>query len=298
MKEPDIQIREYVRGKIIQPQDLIDEDFTLIIDKANEFAFHIEDIEKAHSHVNWMALATDRAGFKLKDQFDADVLAYLSGYKQSAMNGVGNTARTLADMPGTRAVSTADVDELLAVNKLKRGDFLSAGADNSIPVAPRMPGAQAKATDSVSPLTILARMSRQLDLQNVDQGGRWIVIDPVFAEMLRDEDSRLFNADYTEKGGLRNGRIGREIHGFEVYQSNSLPKVGTGPATVGTTAQNTNFGVIVAGHKSAIATAENISKTESFRSQEMFADVTRGLHVYGRKILRSEGIVTAKYNVA
>ena len=77
-----------------------------------------------------------------------------------------------------------------------------------------------------------------------------------------------------------------------------LVVLGTGPTTVGTTNQNTNFGVIVAGHDSAVASAENITKTENFRSQEAFADVVRGLHVYGRKILRPEALVTAKYNVA
>jgi len=294
----EVQIRPYARGKIIQPQDLTDEDFTMVIDQANEFAFALEDIEQAHSHINWMALATDRAGYKLRDQFDAEVLGYMTGFKQSVIGNPADTARVLADMPGTKAVSSAGADELLASNKLNRLSFISAGGDNSIPVAPRFPGQQTKPTDLVSPLTILARMSRNLDLQNVDQAGRWIVIDPVFAEMLKDEDSRLFNADYSEKGGLRNGQIGKQIHGFTVYMSNSLPRVGTGPTTVGTVAQNANYGVIVAGHSSAVASAENLTKTETFRSQETFADVVRGLHVYGRKILRPEAIVTAKYNVA
>lgn len=298
IKEPEVQIRPYARGKIIQPQDLVDEDFTLVIDQANEFAFQLEDIEQAHSHINWMSLATDRAGYKLRDQFDAEVLGYLSGYKQSVIGNPADTARVAADIPGTKAISTAGADELLTSNKLNRSSFLSPDADNSIPVAPRFPGQQTKPGNLVSPLTILARMARNLDLQNVDQSGRWIVIDPVFAEMLKDEDSRLFNADYSEKGGLRNGQIGKQIHGFTVYMSNSLPRVGTGPTTVGTTAQNTNYGVIVAGHSSAVASAENLTKTETFRSQETFADVVRGLHVYGRKILRPEALVVAKYNVA
>lgn len=298
IREPDVSIRPYARGKIIQPQDLVDEDFTLVIDQANEYAFMLEDIEQAHSHVNWMAMATDRAGFKLRDQFDAELLGYLSGFKQSVISGVSDTARVLGDMPGTRAVTTADADELLAVNKLNKGSFLAAGGDNSVPVAPRFPGQQTKPTDLVSPITILARMARNLDIQNVDQEGRWIVIDPVFAEMLKDEDSRLFNADTAEKGGLRNGMIGKKIQGFNVYMSNSLPRVGTGPATVGTANQNANYGIIVAGINSAVASAENITKTESFRSQESFADVVRGLHVYGRKILRPEGLVRVKYNVA
>lgn len=243
-------------------------------------------------------MATDRAGYKLRDQFDSEVLGYMAGYKQSTIGSPANTVRVAADIPGTKAVSTAGADELLSANKLTRGSFLTSGSTNSIPVAPRFPGQQTLPTTLVSPLTILARMARNLDLQNVDQSGRWLVIDPVFAEMLKDEDSRLFNADTAEKGGLRNGMIGKQIHGFTVYMSNSLPRVGTGPSATGTTAQATDFGVIIAGHSSAVASAENITKTEDFRSHETFADVVRGLHVYGRKILRPESIVTAIYNVA
>ncbi len=296
IREPDIQIRPYSRGKMIQPQDLIDEDFTLVIDQANEYAFQLEDIEQAHSHINWMALATDRAGFKMRDQYDAEVLGYMCGYKQSTISAPADTPRVLADMPGTRAVATAGVDELLTSNKFNRGTFISGGGDNSIPVVPRMPGLATRPTDSVTPLQVLARMARQLDVQNVDKAGRWVIIDPVFEELLKDEDSRFINADTSEKGALRNGSIGRNIHGFSVYMSNSLPRVGTGAATSGTTAQNTNFGVIVAGHSSAVASAENLTKTETFRSQETFADVVRGLHVYGRKVLRPEGLIVAKYN--
>lgn len=297
IKEPEISVREYSRGKAIQPQALIDEDYTMVVDKAYEFAFQVEDIEKAHSHINWQSLATDRAGFKLRDQFDAEVLGYLCGFKQSVIGNPADTLRVLGDMPGTRAIATAGVDELLTANKLNRGSFLSGGGDNSIPLVPRYPGATTKPANDTSPLTVIARMARVLDLQNVDQASRWLVVDPVFIELLKDEDSRLINADTAEKGALRNGNIGKRIHGFDVYVSNSLPRVGTGPATVNNASQNSNYGVIVAGHSSAVASAENLTKTESFRSQETFADVVRGLHVFGRKILRPEGLVTAKYNL-
>lgn len=298
IKEPEIEITNYTRGENVTPQDIVDEDFTLIIDQANKFSFQVEDIEAAHSHIKWMDLATNRAGFRMKDQFDAEVLGYLTGYKQSTLNAPADTLRVLADMPGTRAVDTAGVDELLTSNKLIRGTFLSAGGDNSIPLAPRFPGAQTKPTDNISPLQLIARMSTRLDLQNVDQDGRWLIVSPEFIELLKDEDSRLINVDTAEKGALRNGKIGRQIHGFDIYVSNSLPRVGTGPSTTGATAQNTNYGIVVAGHKSAVATAQNLTKTENFRSTTTFADIVRGLQVYGRKILRPEAIVTAKWNVA
>ena len=89
-----------------------------------------------------------------------------------------------------------------------------------------------------------------------------------------------------------------QLHGFDVYVSNNLPSVGTGSGTSGSANQNSNFGVIVAGHTSAIASASQITKTEAYRDPDSFADIVRGMHLYGRKILRPEAIVTAKYNAA
>jgi hypothetical protein len=153
-------------------------------------------------------------------------------------------------------------------------------------------------TATVSPAMMVARMARLLDQQQVDTQGRWLVVDPVFMEILRDEDSRFLNADFGESGGLRNGLVLNNLHGFRVYTSSNLPAAGTGAGTTGSANQNTNFGVIVAGHDSAVATAEQINKTETYRDTDSFADIVRGMHLYGRKILRPEAIVTAKYNAA
>jgi hypothetical protein len=117
-------------------------------------------------------------------------------------------------------------------------------------------------------------------------------------EVLADEDSRFLNADFGGDGALRNGLVIPKWNGCRVYGSNNLPRVGTGAATVGTASQEDNFGAIVAGHDSAIATAEQINKTETYRDPDSFADIVRGMHLYGRKILRPEAIVTAKYNLA
>ena len=299
IKEPEITVKEYKRGTQITAQDLDDQDFTLVVDQGRYFAFKMDDIEQAHSHVNFMSLSTDRAGYRLRDSYDAEVLAYMSGFTPAAIGEVGSVARSSA--AGTKAVATADSDELLASMKMKKGSFASittaSAGEHSIPVTPRLPGTTALPTDRVSPLQLIARMARLLDSQFVDSNGRWLTVDPIFVEMLKDEDSRLLNADFGG-AGLQNGLVLNNLHGFKVYVSNNLPKIGTGPGTAGTANQNTNFGVLVAGHESAVATAEQITKTESYRDPDSFADVVRGMHLYGRKILRPEGIVTAKYNVA
>jgi hypothetical protein len=310
IKEPEISVQAYARGTNITAQDLDDEDFSLTIDKANYFAFKVDDIEEAHSHVNFQSLASDRAAYRLADQFDQDVLGYLSGFTQSAIHGAADTVNTTVN--GTKAITTASDGanlvgaELLASMALDASDFLAedgtaGSANNSIGIKPRVPGqttATMHATTGglASPLQILARMSRLLDQQNVDTQGRWVVLDPVFIEVLKDEDSRLLNSDFGGSG-LQNGLVINNLHGFQVYQSNNLPSLGTGSSTTGGP-NTTNLGVIVAGHTSAVATAEQINKTETYRDPDSFADIVRGMHLYGRKILRPEAIVTAAYNLA
>ena len=301
IKEPEITVKAYARGTTITPQDLDDEDFNLTIDKANYFAFKVDDIEEAHSHVNFQQLASDRAAYRLADQFDQDVLGYLSGFKQSALHSNADTVNDTVN--GSIAVSTAGTDELLSTMKLAASDFTdgsgtAGSASAGIAIQPRMPGATdaTPAAGDTFPLTLIARMARLLDQQNVDTNGRWLVLDPVFIEVLKDEDSRLFNADFGGSG-LQNGLILNNVHGFKVYMSNNLPSAGTGSSFAGANSTS-NFGVIVAGHESAVATAEQINKTETYRDPDSFADIVRGMHLYGRKILRPEAIVTARYHLA
>ena len=119
IKEPEITVSDYARGTAVAAQDLTDADFSLVIDQANYFMFKIDDIEAAHSHVNFMDLATDRAAYKLRDTFDAEVLGYLSGYEKNASGDW--IVRSAAN--GTAADASAGDDELLATNKLDITDF-------------------------------------------------------------------------------------------------------------------------------------------------------------------------------
>ena len=296
IKEPEITVQEYSRGTQIQPQDLQDDDFTLVVDKANYFAFKIDDIEDAHSHVNFESMASDRAGYRLKDQFDQEVLGYLSGFKQATLSANAGTARVAADKSGADPIAGAAANGLLASMLIARNSFVSGGAATDS-IATHADGSTGEAT----PLEVLNRMARLLDQQNVDRDGRWVVVDPVFAEQLNDENSKLLNNDFAsgDKDILRNGRIvSGMIRGFRVYMSNNLPSVGTGPATIDTNGSASHYGALIAGHDSAVATASQIEKVESYRDNDSFADIVRGMHLYGRKVLRPEALVRAHYNIA
>ena len=288
----EIVVTPYARGSQLVAQDLQDEDFILTVDRANSFNFKIDDIEKMQSHVDWMDMAADRAGYRLKERYDADILGYMSGFERTdTPSSVSWAARTTS--VGTKAWTTADSDELLAANKLTRASFVSGGSSSdSIVVG-------TKGTYDVTPLELINRMVRRLDELNVPEEGRFIVVDPVFVEKLTDENSKLINSDYNPGADqLTNGKlIAGTLRGFSVYKSNSLPYLGTGPGTIDADGSNANYGVIVAGVKSAVATAQMLTKTETYRDTNSFADITRGLQVYGRKILRSEGLIRAIYNV-
>ena len=294
LKEPEIVVRTLQRGTQIQTQALDDEDFSLIINQANYFAFELDDIEKQQAHVDWMEMAANRAAYRMRDRYDAEVLAYLSGYTPTYdSNGTitSYTARTSSD--GDKAWSTADSDELFAANKLSRDDFVSGGsAADSISVG-------TAGTFDATPLQILNRINRKMDVNNVPKEGRWVIVDPVFVEILMDENSKLINNDYNPGADqLTNGKLQeKQIRGFTVYNSNNLPFVGTGAGTADNNGSSAHYGVIMAGQKSAVATAQQLNNVEKFRSQDFFGDVCRGMHLYGRKILRPEALFRVWYNI-
>ena len=296
-KEPDVTVNALQRHTGISVEKLDDSDFSLTIDKANYFAFKMDDIEEQFANVDFTSLAADRAAYKMADAMDSDVLSYLSGHTTAG----AFITTTSGDAQHPTAGNLTG--ELLTANHLDATDFGNltisgtATAGDSVPLAPRLPGATALSATTVSPLTVLARMARKMDTQNVDARGRWVVLDPVFVEMLKDEDSRMLNGDFGGSG-LQNGLVLNNIHGFRVYVSNALPAAGTGAGTSGTTAQSTNYGVVVAGQDDAVASAEQINKVENYRDPDSFADIVRGMHLYGRKILRPEALITARYNAA
>ena len=137
------------------------------------------------------------------------------------------------------------------------------------------------------PLDVLAHMARLLDEQNVPEEGRWVVAPPTFYEQLSQSGSKLLSVDFNAgQGSIRNGLVtSGKLRGFSMYKSNNIA------------ATSAADGKILAGHMSAICTAQTITSTEVIRDPDSFGDICRGLHVYGVKVLRPEALVGAFYNV-
>ncbi len=142
----------------------------------------------------------------------------------------------------------------------------------------------------ISPLSVLNRLSRLLDEQNIPSDNRWVVAPPVFWELAQDESSKLVGIDWQSSNGgeslLRNGKVlAGKIRGFEPYRSNNIPLDGSSQYQ------------LLCGHMSSTATASQIAKVEKFRDPNSFADVVRGLHMYGRKTLRTIALGISHFTV-
>ena len=162
------------------------------------------------------------------------------------------------------------------------------GADSGTPLAAGAydgAGAIDLGVGETDPLDVLARMARLLDAQNVPEEGRWVVASPDFYEQLSQSSSKLLSVDYNAgQGSIRNGLVSSgKLRGFSMYKSNNVP------------APSTATGFLMAGHISAVATAQTITSTEVIRDPSSFGDIVRGLHVYGAKVLRPEALIGGYY---
>ena len=91
IKEPQISVNDYTRGLAVTSTNLTDQELVLTIDQAKSFAFKLDDLEKRFSHVNFQAIASDNAAYKLRDAMDANIMAAISA-GAGVTTGMGTTS--------------------------------------------------------------------------------------------------------------------------------------------------------------------------------------------------------------
>lgn len=123
-------------------------------------------------------------------------------------------------------------------------------------------------------------LGTELDQLNVPETGRWLVIPPWIAGMIKKSDLKDASLSGDGTSIMRNGRLGM-IDRFTLYSSNNI-------AFTGGTTYN-----CMAGTKHAISFASQFVKTETLRLQETFGDAIRGLNVYGYAVTKPEALVHA-----
>ena len=142
-------------------------------------------------------------------------------------------------------------------------------------------------SSEVDPLNQMSLASKELDDANCPEEGRWFVAAPEWYNELANTSSKLLSVDYNAgKGSLRNGLVASGlVRGFQMYKSNNLP---TNDLSGATPAGSATAPVALFGQMSAVSCATNLKIVESLRSTTTFADIVRGLMVFGRKVLRTD----------
>ncbi|MFG3492998.1 N4-gp56 family major capsid protein [Streptomyces sp. NPDC047972] len=216
------------------------------------------------------------------DDTDATLLIDQSKYfafevddveKRQAFNG----GRVLTEQARRAAYKLRDVaDQYVAALMAAGVDAGNLIAEQTISVA-----STAKAYD------VLVDLGTKLDEDNVPDEGRWAVVTPGFYGLLK-KDSRFVGAGDSEAAAIRaNGMVG-EAAGFSIRKSNNAPNgPGAGAGKL-----------IIAGYNGAVTYAEQINKTEATRKEKGFADIVKGLHLYGSKVVRPTGLAAADIIVA
>lgn len=265
---PTITVADYAVGTNLSYQVPTPDMQELVIDKGKYFAFQIADVLEYQAKPNLLDMFSADAAQQMRIAIDSNVL-YNTIFNGAAANkgataGVKSSAYNL----GTDAAPVT----LTGANVLQK----------------------------------ILEMASVLDEQNVPESDRYLVIDPATRTLLMQ--SNLAQAQFMgdDTSPVRNGKIGK-IDRFTVYVSNMLPKAAAGTATPwlsGNGAENsiTSVGTvakrraIIAGHKSAITFASQITKMETVRNPNDFGDFIRSLNVYGFKVVKPESLVLGIVN--
>lgn len=261
---PTLSVNTYVVGAGLNYEVPTPSTIELQIDKAKYFAFQVNDVIEHQAKPNLMDMFTNDASMQLKIAVDSNVLY-----------------NTFANAHASNAGATAGVNS---------GSY-NLGTE-AAPVT--LTGANV--------LSMITNFSGVLDEQNIPETERFVVIDPLTRNLLMQ--SNLAQAQFMgdSQSMVRTGKIGR-IDRFDIYVSNNLPRInanqayytsGAGDETsISASSTATKRRVLLAGHKSAISFASQITKTEQVRNPTDFGDFVRSLMVYGFKVVKPESLAYA-----
>jgi hypothetical protein len=186
--------------------------------------------------------------------------------KRQAFNG----GRVLTEQARKAAYKLRDVADAYVAG------LMAAGID-----AGNLVAEQTLATPSAA-YDLLVDLGTILDEDNVPDAGRWAVVTPAFYGLLLKDDRFVGTGDAQAAATRTNGMVG-EAAGFSIRKSNNAPDgPGAGAGKL-----------IIAGYNGAVTYAEQINKTEATRKEKGFADIVKGLHLYGSKVIRPTGLAAA-----
>ena len=212
---------------------------------------------------------------------------------------VGETQDLVVDQEKTYRFRVHDLNRAQSQVELMRGamddaafrlaktmDAYVGGLLNGVDVTGRLITDPSKKTDKAQAhgknyVNSVIALAELMDDANIPTEGRWMVVPPRF---MRRVQRHLVNADQagalfapaTVEQSLRNGFLGT-LSGFRLYQTTSVQSDGAGDAKK--LRCFASYGTV------AGSFIQQVTETEALRDQDRFADIVRGLVVYGAKVV-------------
>lgn len=118
-----------------------------------------------------------------------------------------------------------------------------------------------------------------LDEQNRPESGRYLVLPPKLCGLIKKSELKDASVTGDGKSTLRTGRLG-DIDNFTLYRNNDL-SVTSGKYD------------LIAGHKSAITFAGQITESDKVKAEKHFGEYARMLFVYGFEVVQPESLIHA-----
>lgn len=252
--KPTITIKDYRADGLLEIERPKGSTVELLIDKGKYFNTALDDVMEVQSDINNMSLWADDASEQMKIVVDTEVLGSL--YNQAAAENRGATAGKISGDINLGVTTTP----------------LAVVSDNA-------------GAGEVDIIDVILRLGQTLDEQNIPESGRWLVIPTWMSTMIKRSELRQVYLSGDNITMLRNGRLGM-IDRFALYVSNLLPQGAAGGVAAGETA-------IYAGHSHGLTFASQMSKVEYLQSELMFANLLRGIQVYGYKVIDNVAIAQA-----
>lgn len=135
-------------------------------------------------------------------------------------------------------------------------------------------------TGEITAYDLIVEISSKFDEKNVPDSGRWLVIPPWFhAMLLKSDEYKMAVENYKTTGVIP------RVAGIQILKSNNLQTK---------TESNTLYHYLMGGTNMAISFAMQVQTTEAMRSASNFADVVRGLVLYGAKVFYPESLVSVR----
>lgn len=259
---PTITVSPYTVGTNLTYQVPTPDTVELLIDKGFYFAFQINDVLAYQAKPDLMDVFAADAAEQMRSKIDSTVL-----YNTFTQAAAANKGATAGAQSGSYNLGTdASPITLTATNVVQK----------------------------------VLELASVLDEQNVPDSDRWLIIDPATRALLFQSDLAKVYATGDDTSPVRNGKIGM-IDRFTVYVSNNLPKGAAGTATPWVSGDGSENSVttsgtvakrkaIIAGHKSALTFASQVTKMETVRNPNDFGDYIRSLNVFGYKVVRPEAM--------